>query len=788
VASAVSTGRFRKCSRAGAVAVLVGVGGFAGPVTSASAAVVPIQLLSVNDFHGRIDANTLRFAGTIETERQEVGADNTLLIGAGDLIGASGFASAVQEDIPTLDLFNEMGMATSAVGNHEFDQGLADLTDRVEPAADFSYLGANVYARGTEDPVLEPFDIFEVGGVTVGVIGVVTQETPSLVSPAGVSTVDFGDPVAAVNRVAGELTDGDAANGEADILVASIHEGAPRGENADATFEDAVTESAVFAALVEDISPEVDAILNGHTHQEYAWDAPVPGEPGRTRPVLQTGNYAQNVGEIRLSYDTDTGTVTGYTVENVPTLASAAEDDDEAAAENAQIEADLLADFPEPLVAVEASIDEALAFAEQIGSTPVGSVTADITTAFSGGDYSAGGYGGPNATRDNRAAESSLGNLVAEALLTTLEPENLGGAEISLVNPGGLRAELLHGGDGVITYAEANAVLPFVNNLFTTTLTGAQLVAVLEQQWQTVTAADGSVTVPSRSYLQLSTSANMSYTFDPDPDRDGVTVGDLDDQGEHIISVTVDGAPVLEDDTFRVGSFSFLLQGGDNFTAFTDGTDVRDSGLIDRDAWIDFLKANPNLSPDFAKHAVAVTSDGPLPGGGETAALTVSSLDMTSLGAPANSELQVGYVSLPTDGSEPVTTEVGTFPVTAGTAEVTFTMPGIGSYLLVMAAEDSGTVATLPLVVVSELPSAPVTTTSTTTSTATSTTTSTVTSTWTAAGPVVTQRPTKGQLANTGISAEDSSTTGLIATALILLGSVLVVAARRRTVAGRHSG
>ena len=66
-------------------------------------------------------------------------------------------------------------------------------------------------------------------GVTVGVIGAVTEETPSLVSPGGITELDFGDPVDAVNRVAAQLTDGDAANGEADVLVASFHEGAGEG-------------------------------------------------------------------------------------------------------------------------------------------------------------------------------------------------------------------------------------------------------------------------------------------------------------------------------------------------------------------------------------------------------------------------------------------------------------------------------------------------------------------------------------------------------------------------------
>src|SRR5690606_14566128 len=132
---------------------------------------------------------------------------------------------------------------------------------------------------------------------------------------------------------------------------------------------------------------------------------------------------------------------------------------------------------------------------DEVGSQPVGSVTGDVTTAFSGGSYVDGRYVGsaPGTTtgRDDRSRESTLGSLVADALVDTLSAPERGGAQIGVVNPGGMRAELLHAPDGTITYAEANAVLPFVNNLWTTTLTGAQVVTMLEQQWQT--NADGTI-------------------------------------------------------------------------------------------------------------------------------------------------------------------------------------------------------------------------------------------------------------------------------------------------------
>ena len=247
-----------------AAAPLIAIPASAAP---AAPAAVQLNLLNINDFHGRIDENTVKFAGTVETLRAEYGDDATLFLSDGDNIGASLFASASQQDTPTLDVLNALDLHASAVGNHEFDQGYADLIGRVADTADFDYLGANVYKAGTEQPALDEYLLTEVQGVTVGIIGTVTEETPALVSPNGIVTLSFGDPVAAVNRVATQLTDGDPDNGEADVIVAEYHEGASAGTVENATLEQelALADSA-FARIVTKTSAAVDAIFTGHTH------------------------------------------------------------------------------------------------------------------------------------------------------------------------------------------------------------------------------------------------------------------------------------------------------------------------------------------------------------------------------------------------------------------------------------------------------------------------------------------------------------------------------------------
>ncbi|HEY1158883.1 MAG TPA: ExeM/NucH family extracellular endonuclease, partial [Arthrobacter sp.] len=635
------------------------------PATPAS---VDLNFLNINDFHGRIDTNTVQVAGTIEKLRAAAAPGATAFLSAGDNIGASLFASAVAKDQPTIDVLNALELKASAVGNHEFDGGWADLRDRVIAGgtnAKFPYLGANVYKKGTTDPVLPEYTVLDMNGIKVAVIGTVTQEVPSLVTPAGIADLDFGDPVAAINRVAAKIT----ADKLADVIIVEDHDGAGSGVVEGATLEQEVAAGGPFARLVTETSPEVDAIFTGHTHKEYAWDAPVPGEAGKTRPIVQTGNYGENVGQIQLTVDTATKEVTAYKAANVKRTTDAA--------------ADLIAAFPR-VAAVDAIVKKALADAAAVGNQPVGSVTKDITTAVT-----------PDATgtakRDDRGSESTLGNLVADSLLDSLKSSDLGGAEIGVVNAGGLRNELYYAPDGTITYAEANAVLPFVNNLWTTSLTGAQFKTLLEQQWQT--NPDG--TVPSRAYLQLGLSKNVNYTYDA-----------ARAAGDRITSVRVNGELLDAAKSYRVGTFSFLATGGDNFRIFTEGTNTRDSGLVDRDAWIGYLQKSSPVSPDFARRSVAVTNTTAAEvKPGEPIPLAVSKLDLTSLGSPVNTALQASF----TDAAGLVT-PLGTIPVASGAASVNLAVPAgaaEGTATLVLTAVESGTVVKVAVVVGADIPAPP---------------------------------------------------------------------------------
>lgn len=607
-----------------------------------------VNILHFNDFHGRLQApagsqadptlrgGTVAFAGTIEQLRAVHGDEASLLLTAGDNIGASLYASASQQDTPTLEVLNALELDASAAGNHEFDRGIDDLQGRVRDTADFPYLAANVTRDGA--PIDDGYALFERNGVSVAVIGAVTLETPALVDPSGIQGVAFTDPVAAVNAIAARLSDGSAANGEAELIIAEYHEGsqatlalnAPQDVQA-AALTASMDSSEAFRSIVEDTAASVDVIFNGHTHKPYSWLAPAPaGSDQDVRPIVQSGQYGENISQVVVSIDPATGAATFPTVQNVARTTAPAPD--------------LIAAYPR-VAEVNTITNAALEQAAVIGREPLGEITGDITTAFVGGE------------RDDRGSASTMGTLVGNMLRDQLSSELRGGADIGITNPGGLRDEFYYEAaegeteDGIVTVGEAAAVLPFANNLWTVTLTGEQLKVVLEQQWQRTSAG----TVPSRAYLQLGFSDNLEYTYDS-------TLP----EGSRITGIWIDGELVSPTDAFRVAAPSFLISGGDNFRGFTAGSNATDSGLVDSEAFEAYIEAQSPISPDFSRRQLEVVGlpTAPVAVGTEVS-LTVNKVDLTSLGTPTSAELDLYY------GEE----LLGSYPVTANSATVAFEMP-----------------------------------------------------------------------------------------------------------------
>ncbi|MFI7079806.1 ExeM/NucH family extracellular endonuclease [Micromonospora sp. NPDC049903] len=515
---------------------------------------VDLQLLTINDFHGRLESpatvngqpvgGAAQLAGLVNQLRAQ--NPNTAFVSAGDNIGASTFISAIDDDNPTIDFLNQAGLTASAVGNHEFDQGMTDLTDRVMERADFPILGANVY-RG-DSRALPAYSVSTIGGVKVGFIGVVTEQTASLVSPDGIAGLTFRDPAAEANLVAAQLKDGNPDNGEADVVVLLTHEGAAT-ENIDSP--EALANDPVFGKFTR-VDATIDAIFSGHTHQPYAFEVPVPGTD-KLRPVVQAEDYGKRLGKVTLTFDPQSKSVTAADASLV----------------------DVVGAPQDPAVAD--IVAAAKVKAQELGQRKLGEITADVRRAYTDGN-------------EDRGKESALGNFIADVQLAGTADAGRGGAQIAFMNPGGLRADLLYRTDGTVSYADAFSVQPFSNDVVTKSYTGAEIKQVLEQQWQPAGA--------SRPVLWLGVSKGFSYTYDP-------TAA----QGSRITSMQLDGAPIDPAGTYRVTVNSFLASGGDNFTTLGGGTDRVTTGDNDLTMLTNYLAANSPVTADTTPRSTVGQGD-----------------------------------------------------------------------------------------------------------------------------------------------------------------------------------
>ncbi|MGF6823910.1 5'-nucleotidase [Microbacterium sp. ZKA21] len=608
---------------------------------------VSIDIVTINDFHGRIEADGAAagaavLAGAVQQQREA--NPNTVFAAAGDLVGASTFTSFIQDDNPTIDALNAAGLDVSAAGNHEFDQGWEDLEGRIQDRADWEYISANVFVTETGEPALAPAWVAELDGVKVGFIGAVTEELDSLVSPDGIAELEVRSIADSVNAVADDLTDGEAANGEADVLILLVHEGATSTDVASITPESALGE------IVAGVDDSVSAIVSAHTH--LAYNHVIDG-----RPVVSAGQYGENFGLMNLQVDAETKELVSITNEIKP-----------------------LTEAGKPLYPavtdVQAIVDAAKAEADVLGAEKVGEITADFNRARQ------------STGSENRGGESTIGNFVADVQKWAT------GADIALMNPGGIRANLAYASagaadpDGNVTFREAATVQPFANTLVTLDLTGAQLKAVLEEQWQPAGA--------SRPFLKLGVSKGLAYTYDPTAAA-----------GARIMSITLDGTPIDPAATYTVAANSFLAAGGDNFATFADGTNKADTGKVDLASMVDWFDANGTAAPDLAQRAVGVTlspADADGYSAGDQVTIALSSLNF-SAGEANGAEVAVslGETALVSGQIDPTIVDTTD---EVGRASLTFTVPDgvFGEQSLTVSVADTGTSVQVPFTIAGSEP------------------------------------------------------------------------------------
>ncbi|WP_428028390.1 bifunctional metallophosphatase/5'-nucleotidase [Altererythrobacter sp.] len=542
------------------------------PSTSAPGPVT-LRVIGLNDFHGNLEPIRrpigLREANGDQAQVYTAGAAylasavkearaqnaNSLVIAAGDLIGASPLASSYFLDEPSIGAMNRLGLDFNAVGNHEFDRGWKELQRmqhggceqytlrepcQVEdpfPGASFPFLAANVVKRdgSTLFPAYGIRTFGEgAGEITVGVIGLTLEETPTLVTPSGVEDVTFTDEAQSINRAVDALE----AKG-ADAIIVAIHQGLYTEVGYNDKSCGGV--SGPLIDILKQVDPRVNLVISGHTHRTYVCDFSTI-DPERHFMVTSAGYGGSFFTDIALEIDPATGKARVASANNRVVQSTGTDRDGNLAAPDPkyrQYQQD-----PE----VAAYVARYVAASRAASNRPVGKVSGD------------GRFRGP------ATEETPLGNAIADAqLFATREA----GAQIAFMNNSGIRAALQPAADGTVTFGDIYTVQPFGNTLVTRTYTGAQLLALLEQQFDD----DGFVQTfsPSRGFA-------LSY----DMRRPA---------GQRVVSATLDGAPIDPQASYRVTMNSFLAAGGDSFTMFERGTDTT-VGPVDLDAFEQWLSVD----------------------------------------------------------------------------------------------------------------------------------------------------------------------------------------------------
>ncbi len=437
--------------------VLSGMLAAAGPASAAPKATVNVQLLAINDFHGALPDPTtdptkpkpggIEYLATYIRQRQAQNP-NTLLLSGGDLIGASPLVSALFHDEPTIEAMNLLHMNYAVVGNHEFDEGLTELfrmqyggCNQVDgcqsghpfAGASFQYLAANVIGPNGKT-IFPPYAIKTTGGVKIGLIGVVTKSTPSIVSSSGVYGLTFLDETSTVNKYAAQLK----KQGVRTIVVL-LHEGNDVGG---ATINDCPTLSSSFSKMVKGMAGAVRVVISGHSHQAYNCKV-------GSKIVTSASSAGKVLTDIHLTISKASDTVVTSSATNISVDPTVAKDPAETA---------LLTTYT--------------ALSAPLANRVVGTLNSALTRTGSA------------------AGESTLGDVIADSQLEATKGAGSGDAKIAFMNPGGIRTDLQA---GTVTYGQTFAVQPFGNVLQTLTLKGSDIKAALEQQWCQPNAASDKI-------------------------------------------------------------------------------------------------------------------------------------------------------------------------------------------------------------------------------------------------------------------------------------------------------
>ncbi len=527
--------------------------------SSTKAAPRELSIFSINDFHGHIQPKSptplmprLPDALTGELKPQAAGGvaylaaamsklragrEHSVFVAAGDLIGASPLLSSLLKDEPSLAALGELDLVASALGNHELDAGLIEFSRKARgecPAGGcawpeykgpgFPYLAANMLDAQTGKPVLATHVIKEIAGFKVAFVGAVTRDTPMVVVPKAIVGLRFADEADTLNALLPQLR----AEG-AQILVAVMHEGAVhKGSANDASYECPGLQGR-GVDIARRLDPAYAIIISGHTHQAYT--CKING-----RLLVQAGSYGGWVTESRLTVD-GAGKLLDAQAVNHPVLQSVY--------------------TPNP--AFVALVQRAAELTAAVRNKPVAELK----------------QGAQRATQAP-FGDSPLGNLIADSQLAYAKKR--GPADLALMNPGGIRADLSVEPGRPVTMSDLFAIQPFANELVVMTINGAQLRELLLRQLPKGEA-------PPR-FLQISNSLRYQWRMG----ADGVA---------QLGEVRVNGQPLDDARAYRLVVNNFMADGGDGQSVLRQGSERVSIG-VDIDAMVELLTENPAVMTQIA--------------------------------------------------------------------------------------------------------------------------------------------------------------------------------------------
>lgn len=534
------------------------------PVVSAD---TQVKIIAFNDFHGNLfSAGNVAdvpvggvdvFAAYVDKLRAQ--NPYNVVVSAGDLIGASPLVSSLFHDEPTIEVMNRLRLDFNAVGNHEFDEGTEELlrmqhggchpedvnscqgekvgTPVPFEGAQFGFLAANVLNQQTGDTLFPAYGTKAFGDHEIAFIGLTLEGTPSIVLAEGIRTLQFLDEADTINALIPEIR----ARG-IEAIVVLIHEGGLRPSAAgvyNSCLDDITSSDLVMpiAEIVSQLDDAVDLVITGHS--PVAYNCKIPNSVGRLIPVTHAQGAASVVTDIDVLLDDVSGDIVDITLNNV------------------------LVEQNESVIPVQDITRLIHAYsdlAQPLADRVIGVMTAAVTRSS-----------------DPSNGQSDAGNMIADAQLAATQSPDTGGAQLALMNSGGVRANMVAElYPGHITYGAIYSMQPFGNSLVTMTYTAAQLKEVLEHQFPEC--------LGRRQRTLLQVSAGFSYQFDESAPA-----------CNRIIEMSLNGVPLVQagqlvdpDRLLRVTVNNFIADGGDGFTTLGVGTD-RLAGMLDIDALEQYL-------------------------------------------------------------------------------------------------------------------------------------------------------------------------------------------------------